>query len=589
MFYIRGRLNTCVDLDPKTDLGQRFIRVMNYYDKGEGENFRDLTDEELEQIEEFWKPYEFVYEVDPKVHRFYANTTGIFDPRFIPEDMQKYLLSRYFMDQDYIEAFKDKNYTEILLPDIKHPKTLVHKINGAFRDENYKAITLDEAVDIVFQYKREHADDKAAAIVKPTVGTSRGLGIEIIVKITTKNEIRAMLTSKRNNLMVQEVIAQHDDLAQIHPSSVNSIRVMSMIENDEFKVVSSCLRVGRSGNFVDNWGAGGLSCGIDQNGICHGPFFSKTGTPFETHPDGFNPEGFAIPGYNKLIETLKKCQDRFPQLRVISWDVAIDKNGEPVFIEWNMKGDSQLHQLSHGPLYGEDTKRILDDFFAHVYKPFTEDDVYYNEFIDHIEVCGCDERVTKIEIPSHINGKPVTVVGARSFYSDDVIEKVLLPNSIEVIEYQAFANCVNLQTINIPDNLKTVEESAFAYCKSLDELETVKKVTNVGPRAFAHCSKLAKMEFSDELSFVGCKAFIGCHELKEFNAGKSLVRIEDRAFQNCENLESVNIKAKDIKIYSRAFVGCKSFDAAKLAKQCKFTGINCFKGTKNFGQVENEK
>ncbi|HKM28648.1 MAG TPA: sugar-transfer associated ATP-grasp domain-containing protein [Anaerovoracaceae bacterium] len=589
MFYIRGRLNTCVDLDPKTDLGQRAIRVMKYYAKGERDDFRDLTDEELEQVEEFWKPYEFIYKVDPMVHRFYANTTGTFDPRFIPEDLQKYILSRYFMDQDYIEAFKDKNYTEVLLPDIKHPKTLVHKINGFFRDGDFNPITLEEAVELVFQYKRDHAEDRAAAIVKPTVGTSTGLGIEIIIKTTTKNEIRALLNTKRDNLMVQEVIVQHDDLAQIHPSSVNSIRVMSLFENDEFKVVSACLRVGRGGSFVDNWGAGGISCGIDQNGVCHGPFYTKAGVAVETHPDGFNPEGFAIPGYDNMIKTLKKCQNRVPQLRLISWDVSIDREGEPVFIEWNMKGDSQFHQLTHGPLYGDDTKRILDGFFAQAYKPFKEDDVYYNEFIDHIEVCGCDERVTKIEIPSHIDGKPVTVVKARSFFSDDVIEKVLLPNSIEVIEYQAFANCVNLETINVPNNLKIIEENAFAYCKSIEELEPAKSVTYVGARAFAHCAKLAKLEFSDELAFIGCKAFIGCHGLKEFNSGKALVRIEDRAFQNCENLESVNIMAKEIKIYSRAFAGCKSFDATSLEKQCKFTGINCFKDTKNRGQVENKK
>ena len=80
---------------------------------------------------------------------------------------------------------------------------------------------------------------------------------------------------------------------------------------------------------------------------------------------------------------IKKQHLHFPQLRLISWDFSIDAEENPIFIEWNMKGDSQLHQYNNGPLYGEKTWEVLDEYFSHVYKEIEQDGVIYREFIDH--------------------------------------------------------------------------------------------------------------------------------------------------------------------------------------------------------------
>ena len=84
-------------------------------------------------------------------------------------------MSRYFMDQDYVEAFKDKNFTELLLKELRTPKTLVHKIAGAFRDADYNPISVDDAVDIIMAQKKLTDTDKIA-VMKPAMGTSRAPG-----------------------------------------------------------------------------------------------------------------------------------------------------------------------------------------------------------------------------------------------------------------------------------------------------------------------------------------------------------------------------------------------------------------------------
>lgn len=54
-----------------------------------------------------------------------------------------------------------------------------------------------------------------------------------------------------------------------------------------------------------------------------------------------------------------------PHFRLISWDFAVDIDHEPVMIEANLRyGELDFHQLNNGPLFGKDTRKILDEVFG---------------------------------------------------------------------------------------------------------------------------------------------------------------------------------------------------------------------------------
>jgi len=54
-----------------------------------------------------------------------------------------------------------------------------------------------------------------------------------------------------------------------------------------------------------------------------------------------------------------------PHFRLVSWDFAINEEGHPVMIEANLNlGELDFHQLNNGPVFGEDTKKILDEVFG---------------------------------------------------------------------------------------------------------------------------------------------------------------------------------------------------------------------------------
>ena len=585
MYKIKGRRNTAVDLEHDIDLREKCAKVMQYYQDADRPEYRDLTEEERKKLEAFWKPYAFVYQVDPAVHRFYLNVTGVFDERFIPEDLQKYHMSRYFMDQDYVEAFKDKNFTELLLKELQTPKTLVHKIAGAFRDADYNPISIDDAVDIIMAQKKLTDTDKIA-VMKPAMGTSRGSGLRPISRRVTKNEVRRMLQTWRPDIEVQEIIRQHPALASIHEGSVNTIRVMSMLCGDRCEIVSACLRAGRGGVFVDGGNRGGLNCGITPDGRLKAPFHDKWGTAYDRHPDhDFDPEGFAVPGFQNLIEVIKKQHLHFPQLRLISWDFSIDVEENPIFIEWNMKGDSQLHQYNNGPLYGEKTREVLDEYFSHVYKEIEQDGVIYREFIDHAELGGALPEKEEVVAASQINGKPVTRVAGRAFFRHEKLKSVDLGSAVREIDYLAFFGCSALQQVKLPENLSVIGEAAFANCTALDQLPPLRQITHIAQRAFLHCTAITSVCLGDEISCLEFRAFSGCRSLKRFSAGKGLRRIEDRAFQGCRALEEVDLQGDKITALARSFLNCSSLQREDVEKKCGFVGINCFKGCKEQEEV----
>ena len=53
-----------------------------------------------------------------------------------------------------------------------------------------------------------------------------------------------------------------------------------------------------------------------------------------------------------------------PHFRLVSWDISVDEAGDPVLIETNLNyGELEFHQLCNGPVFGEDTRQILDEVF----------------------------------------------------------------------------------------------------------------------------------------------------------------------------------------------------------------------------------
>lgn len=117
---------------------------------------------------------------------------------------------------------------------------------------------------------------------------------------------------------------------------------------------------------VDNASSGGIVVGIRSDGQLREVAYSAAGQKFDVHPTtGILFENYYIPNFDKVKSIVKCLAAKNPHFRLVSWDIAIDENDNPVLIEANLcDGELDFHQLNNGPIFGEETKEILDEVFG---------------------------------------------------------------------------------------------------------------------------------------------------------------------------------------------------------------------------------
>ena len=129
------------------------------------------------------------------------------------------------------------------------------------------------------------------------------------------------------------------------------------------------LRMGMAGKKVDNASSGGITCGVNLDGHCkEAGYYSYVngGKRLLNHPTSDMPfKDIFIPNMDKIIAFVEKAAVRIPHFRLVSWDIALREDGEPVLIEANFyDGEIDFHQLNNGPLFKEDTEAILREVFS---------------------------------------------------------------------------------------------------------------------------------------------------------------------------------------------------------------------------------
>lgn len=72
-----------------------------------------------------------------------------------------------------------------------------------------------------------------------------------------------------------------------------------------------------------------------------------------------------IPNFEKVIQMVETCHEKMGNFRLVSWDIAIGEDGEPILIEANLRnGECEFHQYNNGPLFGKLTEQVLDEVFG---------------------------------------------------------------------------------------------------------------------------------------------------------------------------------------------------------------------------------
>lgn len=220
-----------------------------------------------------------------------------------------------------------------------------------------------------------------------------------------------------------------------------------------------------------------------------------------------------------------------------------------------------------------------------------------------------------VNIPSEINGTPVTTIGNAAF-RDSSVTSVTIPASVTEIGANAFAGCTNLTSVNYegdwsnltiqsgnpavedaakdaaneqlfdfaftPDNtaviviryegtaadvtipsrykgkpVTMIEHAAF-HNSAVTSVTIPDSVTSIPDSAFGFCSQLTNISIPNSVTYIGFSAFNSCTSLKSITLPSSLSTIQSEAFYNCGNLETIRIPVSVTSIGNYAFDVCPS-------------------------------
>ena len=164
----------------------------------------------------------------------------------------------------------------------------------------------------------------------------------------------AMLDYIQENKLVvlEQVLRQHEDMARLHPASVNTMRILTDLVDDTVHIAYITVKMGRGGGVCDNSGQGGVLCRVDiESGKICSPATDDYFNVYDKHPDtGIVFQGYQLPMVDEAIALAKKAARKVPQVGHVGWDVAITPDG-PAIIEGNDFPGTDLCQLA--PFYPE--------------------------------------------------------------------------------------------------------------------------------------------------------------------------------------------------------------------------------------------
>jgi len=164
----------------------------------------------------------------------------------------------------------------------------------------------------------------------------------------------------KGQYVVEQVLEQHPVVSRLHPPSVNTLRLVTIVKDGVPELMFSCIRIG-NGARVDNVNSGGMAALLDvQAGIICSPAADKTGASHHRHPvSDVELVGYHIPFCAEAVALVKGAALRVPGIRYVGWDVAIAPD-RPVLIEGNQFPGHDLYQF---PVHlGEDRKGLAPIF-----------------------------------------------------------------------------------------------------------------------------------------------------------------------------------------------------------------------------------
>lgn len=338
----------------------RSVKVAHDYLQNKNLGDCNLTKAECETIDNLWGSLKTdlgKYKYD--WHKFYKRFIGNFDEKYVPSDIYNPIIEYTLNERRFSLYLQHKSMLRTFVKKENRVEAIVDLIDGIFYDDEFNIVSYDKVENLI---KKE----PSSIIVKPSIGSGGGRRVECFengLKIDLKDYIG------KGDFSFQRFFEEGDDLNRFNLETVNTIRMITLNMNGKCTILSSFLRIGKSGMKVDNLSSGGMLVGINKDGCLADYALDKDLNKIEKSPSGLYFKGVKLSSYERIANYALQNHPHIPLAKLIAWDFAVDKNNIPIVIEINLdSGEIQFHQIYNGPLFKERTEEVIEYIKLHPLK-----------------------------------------------------------------------------------------------------------------------------------------------------------------------------------------------------------------------------
>ncbi|MDD3174085.1 MAG: leucine-rich repeat domain-containing protein [Herbinix sp.] len=232
----------------------------------------------------------------------------------------------------------------------------------------------------------------------------------------------------------------------------------------------------------------------------------------------------------------------------------------------------------------------------------------------YASIVGYTGENAEITIPDSIDEYIVQAIGKFAFKDNTFIRKINIPETIELIDLEAFSGCLNLTTIVFSKNTTKISEKAFYGCTNLTEINLPSQLEEISAYAFSGCTGITALELPDTVTTIGYRAFenctslvsvnypmswsvcspppeysssyygncgdifAGCNSLTSIAVPEGITTIPDYAFSGFTYLQTVSLPSTLQTIGEYAFYNCTGFSSFAFPDNIKEIKRSAFEG-----------
>jgi len=190
------------------------------------------------------------------------------------------------------------------------------------------------------------------------------------------------------------------------------------------------------------------------------------------------------------------------------------------------------------------------------------------------------KKITDVKLPASLK-----TVGYMAFNDCTAMKIDKMPNNLTSVAYKAFGNCTNLKSADMPKALNDLDPFAFDGCTNLTaiNIDSENKTyqsqdgvvyTNNKTATYACPNGKTSVSLSGGVKTIGNCSFSGCKKLKALVIPSGVESVGSYAFERCSSVKSVALPNTVKTLDYSSFYDCKSLEQITVPKEVKSINSN---------------